>query len=42
MRVVFPREADLLDAKEAAARAASGEDADAVPVDGPQDPPAGE
>lgn len=28
-----PREADLLDAKE---------DADAVPVDGPQDPPAGE
>lgn len=37
-----PREAGLLDAKEAAARAAAGEDADAVPVDGPQDPPAGE
>lgn len=37
-----PREADLLDAKEAEARAASGEDADAVPVNGPQDPLAGE
>lgn len=37
-----PREADLLDAKEAEARAASGEDTDVAPVDGPQDPPAGE